>query len=67
MSLSTEVQALITASQNKPARIKPSRDRNYLSGQAQRLFSRKRPAQIFINPTDDQLDKIFSGELWGYE
>lgn len=63
--MNKQIIQFLAASQNKPARIKPSRDRNYLSGQAQRLFSRQRPAQIFINPTDDQLDKIFSGELWG--
>lgn len=50
----------------KPPRIKTPRDRHYLSGKAQGLFSGTRQAVMFYNPSDEQLDAIFSGTLWGY-
>ena len=45
----TEISHLLQVSkhladaQNKPARVKIARDRNYLSGKAQRLFANERP------------------------
>lgn len=52
--------------QVKPPRHKKLRDKNHLISQAQGQFINK-PAQIFVNPTDHQIDKIMNGELWGYK
>lgn len=52
--------------QAKPPRHKKLRDKNHLVSQAQGQFINK-PAQIFVNPTDHQIDKIMNGELWGYK
>ena len=51
---------------DKPARVKKGRDKNHLIRLAQGQRA-SQPATIFINPTDDQLDKIFNGEIAGYK
>lgn len=53
-------------SQAKPPRRKPKRNADYLAEQANGLFMIK-PGQIFVNPTDSQLDRIYDGQLWGYK
>ena len=61
-----EIKAHLASAESKPPRRIKKRDTSYLSQQAQGLFVNK-SSQIFINPTDHQLDKIFQGELWGYK
>ena len=56
----------LKADQAKPPRHKKLRDREHLTNQAQGQFINK-PAQIFLNPTDHQIEKIVNGELWGYQ
>lgn len=41
-----QVSIYLADAQNKPARVKVARDRNYLSGKAQRLFANERPLII---------------------
>lgn len=41
-----QVSIHLADAQNKPARVKVARDRNYLSGKAQRLFANERPLII---------------------
>lgn len=60
-----EIKAHLQSAESKPPRRIKKRDGDYLSQQARGLFAYK-PGQIFLNPTDHQLDKIFDGELWGY-
>ena len=60
-----EIKAHLNKAKSKPLRRLRRRDSSYLIEQCQGLFKNK-PGQIFINPTDHQLDKIFNGELWGY-
>lgn len=49
----------------KPPRVLPRADSGYLTELAKGAFSNKQ-GQIFYNPTERQLDKIFEGELYGY-
>ena len=58
------VKALEVA-QTKPARVLPRRDRQYLIEIANGAFTNKQ-GQIFYNPTERKLDKIFEGELYGH-
>lgn len=58
------VKALEVA-QTKPARVLPRRDRQYLIEIANGAFTNKQ-GQIFYNPAERQLDKIFEGELYGH-
>ena len=51
--------------QAKPARVLPRRDKQHLIELANGTF-RIKQGQIFYNPTERQLDKIFEGELYGY-
>lgn len=51
---------------DKPARVKKGRDKAYLIRLAQGQRA-SQPATIFLNPTDDQLDKIFNGDMAGYQ
>ena len=60
-----EISIHLNKAKSKPLRRLRRRDSSYLIEQCQGLFKNK-PGQIFINPTDHQLDKIFNGELWGY-
>lgn len=61
-----EIKVHLASAESKTPRSIKKRDSSYLSQQAQGLFINK-PSQIFVNPTDHQLDKIFSGKLWGYK
>lgn len=56
----------LKADQAKPPRHKKLRDKKHLTSQVQGQFINK-PAQIFLNPTDHQIDRIMNGELWGYQ
>ena len=40
------VTKALASDQRKSARVKPTQDRNYLSGKAQRLFANERPIVI---------------------
>lgn len=60
-----EVKAHLYRAKDKPARVLPRRDSGYLIELANGAFTNKQ-GQIFYNPSDRQLDKIFDGALYGY-
>lgn len=60
-----EIRTHLSKAQIKPARVLPRRDRQYLIEIANGAFTNKQ-GQIFYNPTERQLDKIFEGKLYGY-
>lgn len=60
-----EIRTHLTKAQIKPARVLPRRDRLYLIEIASGALTNKQ-GQIFYNPSDRQLDKIFEGKLYGY-
>ncbi len=62
----SSIKSHFEAMADKPARVKKGRDKNHLIRLAQGQRA-SQPATIFINPTDDQLDKIFKGEIAGYK
>lgn len=64
-ALSHQSVKALEAAQTKPARVLPRRDRQYLTELANGAF-RIKQGQIFYNPTERQLDKIFEGELYGH-
>lgn len=65
VQLDSEIPKALELAQTKPARVLPRRDRQYLIEIANGAFTNKQ-GQIFYNPTERQLDKIFEGELYGY-
>ncbi len=62
----SSIKSHFEAMADKPARAKKGVDKGYLIRLAQGQRN-SQPATIFINPTDDQLDKIFNGEIAGYK
>lgn len=60
-----EIKAHLYRAKNKPARVFPRRDSSYLIELANGAFTSNK-GQVFYNPSDRQLDKIFDGELHGY-
>ena len=64
-ALSHQSVKALEAAQTKPARVLPRRDRLYLIEIASGALTNKQ-GQIFYNPSDRQLDKIFEGKLYGY-
>lgn len=60
-----ESRIALEAAQTKPARVLPRGGKGYLTELANGAF-RIKQGQIFYNPTERQLDKIFEGELYGY-
>lgn len=65
-SFKHQIGQRLKADQAKPPRHKKLRDKDHLTSQVQGQFINK-PAQIFLNPTDHQINKIMNGELWGYQ
>lgn len=65
VQLHCEPRKALERAQTKPARVLPRRDRQYLIEIANGAFTNKQ-GQIFYNPTERQLDKIFEGKLYGY-
>lgn len=66
VSFKHQIGQRLKADQAKPSRHKKLRDKDHLTSQVQGQFINK-PAQIFLNPTDHQINKIMNGELWGYQ
>ena len=64
-ALSHQSVKALEVAQTKPARVLPRRDRQYLIEIANGAFTNKQ-GQIFYNPTERKLDKIFEGELYGH-
>ena len=60
-----EARISLDRAKDKPARVLPRCDNSYLIELANGAFTNKQ-GQIFYNPSDRQLDKIFNGELYGY-
>ena len=60
-----EIKEHLNKAKAKPARVLPRRDKQYLMEIANDAFTNKQ-GQIFYNPSDRQLEKIFEGELYGY-
>lgn len=63
--LDYETRINLDRAKDKPARVLPRRDSGYLIELANGAFTNKQ-GQIFYNPSDRQLDKIFDGELYGH-
>ncbi|MGP5192868.1 hypothetical protein ACTXJO_04420 [Psychrobacter celer] len=62
----SSIRSHFEAMADKPARVRKGRDKAYLIKLAQGERA-SQPVTIFMNPTDDQLDKIFKGEIAGYK
>ena len=64
-ALSHQSVKALEVAQTKPARVLPRRDRQYLIEIVNGAFTNKQ-GQIFYNPTERKLDKIFEGESYGH-